>query len=561
MKKTITYLFVAFVCKSFSQISVQSYTTPGSFTFTVPLSVTSITAEVIGAGGHGIVNGGGGGGGGGYASGVYVVVPGSTLNVKVGAAGSGSVLGASSVVSLLSASGGENGFSLSPNTIIGGSGAGGVGTGGTIANRTGGSGGNGCNTYIGAGGGGAAGPLANGTNGGNTNAAANTATLCGIAGAAAGGTAGVSGGSPAGNGGVGSGFSGTGCSITDFPGGFGTNFGGGGGSGNGNGSPAGLGAGGYCIISWNACSGTTPTITSSAPSTSICSGQTVTLTASGVSSYSWNTSATTASITISPALTTTYSVVGTNSLGCSATATTIVNVTTNPSLFFVGGSTVICVGQTATLTTGGATTYTWNTGATATSITPTPTISSTYTVNASYGVCSYSATASVTVNALPNVLLTANNNTVCVNSASIALNGTPSGGTYSGTNVTGAIFTPGAVAGTFTPTYAYTNTVTGCSKTATTSILVVVCDGLFNNSYNSNAIKAYPNPNSGILTIELANGKEKVIQVSDITGRIVLEYTTTEDLFDLKISSLTNGIYYLKVTSNSSSDVVKLIKR
>jgi hypothetical protein len=258
MKKTITYLFLAFVSKANCQISSQTYTTPGSYTFTVPLSVTSITAEVIGAGGDGFFNGAGGGGGGGYASGVYAVVPSSTLNVEVGVAGSGSLLGTSSVGSFISASGGENGFPSFDNTIIGGAGAGGVGTGGTIANRIGGSGGNGCYTYYGGGGGGAAGPLNNGTNGGDTNIGG---AACGVAGAAVGGAAGISGGLPAGNGngGVGSGFSGTGCFIDDQPGGSGTNFGGGGGSGNGNSSPAGLGAGGYSKISWGTCAGPQPT--------------------------------------------------------------------------------------------------------------------------------------------------------------------------------------------------------------------------------------------------------------------------------------------------------------
>jgi hypothetical protein len=47
------------------------YSTPGAFTFQVPLNVTSITVEVWGGGGAGAAGagntGGGGGGGGGYA--------------------------------------------------------------------------------------------------------------------------------------------------------------------------------------------------------------------------------------------------------------------------------------------------------------------------------------------------------------------------------------------------------------------------------------------------------------------------------------------------------------
>lgn len=56
--------------------------------FTVPAGVTSITVELVGAGGNGASNGGGGGGGGGYARGTYTVNPGATLSIVVGDGGS-----------------------------------------------------------------------------------------------------------------------------------------------------------------------------------------------------------------------------------------------------------------------------------------------------------------------------------------------------------------------------------------------------------------------------------------------------------------------------------------
>jgi hypothetical protein len=296
--------------------------------------------------------------------------------------------------------------------------------------------------------------------------------------------------------------------------------------------------------------------------TAICTGQSTSLTVSGAPTYTWNTSATTSSIAITPTTTTTYSVVSTNSLGCSGTASTNVIVNNYPTLFFVTASTVVCSGQTATLAAGGASTYTWDTGANTSSITPTPTVNTTYTVTGANGLCTSSLTTSVSVNPLPIVNLTANTYSSCLNGANIGLNGSPSGGAYSGTNVTGVIFTPGAVAGTFTPTYAYTNTVTGCSKTASISIIVSPCAGITANTNNSNTLKAYPNPNSGVFTIEFANGAEKTVQISDLTGRIVLEFATVEDAFNVNITALANGVYYVKVQSaNSVNDVFKLIKQ
>lgn len=75
-----------------------------------------------------------------------------------------------------------------------------------------------------------------------------------------------------------------------------------------------------------------PNVTASSSNTLLCAGQSTTLTANGASTYSWNTSGTTASIIISPTVTTTYTVTGTNnSNGCSASAVitqSVINCTT-----------------------------------------------------------------------------------------------------------------------------------------------------------------------------------------------------------------------------------------
>ena len=131
-------LFAMFGTKSFSQSGSQTFTSSGIFT--VPENVTSITIELVGAGGSGGINGGGGGGGGGYATGIYTVIPFSNYTVTVGIAGTGAVGGTTSVSNLISATGGENGTWV-PNPNLGGGGAGGIGSNGTITNRTGGTGG------------------------------------------------------------------------------------------------------------------------------------------------------------------------------------------------------------------------------------------------------------------------------------------------------------------------------------------------------------------------------------------------------------------------------------
>jgi hypothetical protein len=79
--------------------SSQSYTTPGTYTWTVPANVTQVTVLVGGAGGGGGSGNntaycGGGGGGGGTYIGVIDVTPGDTIPIVVGTGGSGGAAGA-----------------------------------------------------------------------------------------------------------------------------------------------------------------------------------------------------------------------------------------------------------------------------------------------------------------------------------------------------------------------------------------------------------------------------------------------------------------------------------
>lgn len=397
MKKVFTTMLFAFTACAFAQVSPQTYTVPGLYTFTVPASVTSVTIEVVGGGGSGGGNGGGGGGGGGYAKGSYNVIPGATLAVQVGAGGSSSA-GTSSVSGLISATGGANGVSVS-NPNIGGGGAGGTGTGGNIANYTGGNGGGGYWTYFGGGGAGAAGSVSNGTNGGNTIAWTGVCQTPG-------GSAGTGGGAPGGNGGKGAGFTDSGCNISN-PSAGGANFGGGGGGGNGNGGGAGTGAGGYCQISWLSCAApAAPTNSTPATNQVICANNTTTLSAAGTATVNWyatptsTTSLFTGNSYVTPTLTAgsyTYYAASTNT--CAEGPRTPITVTVNatPNLTVTSSASVICVSQTATLTASGATTYSWSTSAPTNSIVVSPTTTTSYTVTGTSNNCTSSSVITQTM--------------------------------------------------------------------------------------------------------------------------------------------------------------------
>ena len=110
----------------------------------------------------------------------------------------------------------------------------------------------------------------------------------------------------------------------------------------------------------------------------ICSGNSFTITPSGASTYS----ITGGSFNVSPTTTTVYSVTGTSMQGCLSSNTAISSVTVNalPTISITSSQTIICVGETANLTAGGAITYVWDMGSTGSVLAVSPTTTSNYTV-------------------------------------------------------------------------------------------------------------------------------------------------------------------------------------
>lgn len=163
----------------------------------------------------------------------------------------------------------------------------------------------------------------------------------------------------------------------------------------------------YSVTATNACGSSSAAVTvtvNNLPSVSLPSSvpvcntnTTVILNATGnaVSSYSWNTGATTMSISVSPSVTASYTVVGTGICG-TATAVTTVSLTSAPTVSVSSASSTICANSPVVLTASvsGTTSYTWSTGATSASISVTPGTTTVYTVIAS-NACG-TATASLT---------------------------------------------------------------------------------------------------------------------------------------------------------------------
>jgi N-acetylneuraminic acid mutarotase/aspartokinase-like uncharacterized kinase len=128
---------------------------------------------------------------------------------------------------------------------------------------------------------------------------------------------------------------------------------------------------------------TYPNIAFTPASLAVCAGSSATLGVTGASTYTWSTGSNSTSIVITPSVNTTYTVTGTSVSGCVSptAAVSIVTVNALPTLSATSNSSLICVGQSATLTAAGANTYTWSTTSNSTSIVVSPTASATYTLN------------------------------------------------------------------------------------------------------------------------------------------------------------------------------------
>jgi gliding motility-associated-like protein len=216
-----------------------------------------------------------------------------------------------------------------------------------------------------------------------------------------------------------------------------------------------------------------PTLTTSASSTLFCSGVTSTLTASGAATYTWNPGALIgASVAVTPTATTIYTVTATNASGCSNTGTINLTVNAIPTLTATTSSSAICVGGTATLTSSGANTYTWNPGAsTGTTVVVTPTATTVYTVTGTNASgCTNTSTVSLTVNSLPTLTATASSSSLCIGSSSSL---TATGATSYTWNPSASTGPTVVVSPTVTTIYTVTGTnASGCINSETVSLTV-----------------------------------------------------------------------------------------
>jgi hypothetical protein len=233
----------------------------------------------------------------------------------------------------------------------------------------------------------------------------------------------------------------------------------------------------------------TPTVVTTADLLSICPGAVSTISVTGATTYTWTDNSNATTYTVSPTVTTTYSVMGSDLNGCKGNSTITVTLNPNPSISIVASNSVICLGNSATLTAIGANSYSWTSGPNTDTYSVSPTVNSTYTVTGTNTLtgCSNNAVISLTVNNTPTISVTASNNTICAGqTTTISANGASTYSWVSSGNITNS-----EVVSPITNTnYSVIGTDNGCSATASIQIVAnpiptisvvssntLICDG------------------------------------------------------------------------------------
>lgn len=254
--------------------------------------------------------------------------------------------------------------------------------------------------------------------------------------------------------------------------------------------------------------------------------------------------------------------------GCgSDSVTKVLTVRSYPTTVITPGDTTLCDGSSVTLSTAGGLSYNWSTGATGSSITVTPSVTTRYWSVASNGNCKGdTGYVTVTNNPIPTIVANATPDTICLGDAVYF--------SMTGSNATTYDWDYGDLSTSVIPngthTYlssgTYTATLRGvygiCDQIATVQVVVNDCTGI-SESEKSKSVLVYPNPANHYLnisfldesmanvTVEMINSTGKLVYSRDIVNRNSIE--------GIDLNDFSEGIYLLRFSSDNISFTKKLV--
>jgi hypothetical protein len=268
------------------------------------------------------------------------------------------------------------------------------------------------------------------------------------------------------------------------------------------------------------------TINAGGPLT-FCQGGSVNLTATGGTSYNWSTGANTA--TLSANASGIYVVTVTAANGCTDTEQATVTVNAVPSANVVmDGNSVLCPGETLTLSAAPGNTYAWTTGASTSEIT--------VSTAGTYGVVVTSANGCSANSG--NIILTAGNASASTLDVTALDAYTLNGVEYT-------------TAGTYTQVI---QNEVGCDSTITLNLTLTV--GI--DELNGVAYEVYPNPTADQFTIDASQAVYGAYSIQDAQGKVVKEGMMNGLSTSVELNQVARGIYFLRIAERS--EAIRIIK-
>jgi hypothetical protein len=289
----------------------------------------------------------------------------------------------------------------------------------------------------------------------------------------------------------------------------------------------------------------TPTLITSVTPTIVCDGKTATLSVTGAASYSWAAAtALSSTLVVTPSVSSAYNVSGISSAGCPASAVQVIVVNPNPTVTIgaVLNKTLVCSGGSATLTSGGADAYSWNTGPTTSITIANPLSTQVYTVTGTYSLTQCFSTNTIAVNVFIPTLSISSNTSVCYGSnITLTANAGP-GSTYVWN--TGAPFNSITITATTSASYSVivnTSTITNVTCSTTGSLLVTL----------------YSNPTVNIVSTRtvICKGEKTILTASGGTAFVWSNLTPTTASIQVSPNNLSAPTIYM-VTGTDSNGCV-----
>jgi gliding motility-associated-like protein len=332
----------------------------------------------------------------------------------------------------------------------------------------------------------------------------------------------------------------------------------------------------------------TPPVVGAGNNVQICYGGSTTLSGTGAASYTWKPGASLSctscvSTVATPTATTTYTVIGTNASGCMDSSNVTVTVgapivpTINPS------SITICAGYDTTLVAGGGGTYLWSNGATTSSITVNPNLTTTYKVVVFVGACKDSTNATINVTPLPSVTISPDTAICSGDSATLKVSG---GGTYLWSNSGSSTSSSITVSPASTTTFTAAVTSGGCTKDTTVTVTInssqtltvtpteISCSGIpdtltvtgtgpytWSNGATSSTIIVTPPAGTNVYTVTVGSGSCAASAVDTVKVKalptITTQGLTTVCAGDSATVFATGGTKYLWEPGGNTTDILR----